>query len=78
MSSATNSSLSSSFFKLTTGGFVVVFFAVRALVSFVAWYCFWASRSIEEHPVLSSGMAEKMGNAFANKDTEDTSEINGG
>ena len=57
---------------------MVVFFAVGALVSFVAWHYFWAFRSIKERPVLSSGMAEKMGNAFADGDTEDTSDINGG
>ena len=57
---------------------MIVFLAVGVLISFVAWHCSWFSRSFRERPVLSSGKAEKMGNAFVDGDTEDTSDINGG
>ena len=76
VSSAAGSFSSSSLTKFTTGGFIVGFFAVRVLVSFVSLRFFQIFRLFKESFLSVTSMVDIMGNPFANRNTGATSDNN--
>ena len=70
VSSAVDSPSASSLANLTTGGFVVAFFAAEVRLSFLKLRFFWVFYLLDDCPLLGTGMVDKMGIPFAYLDIE--------